>query len=257
MRTVIVSDLHLGARNSRTDLLGELLRSPFERLILNGDTVDCPDPGRFRSCDWQVIELLRRVARDRELVVLRGNHDEMSGPDNDRGTIRFVSRLLDTPVVDEFPLEVGRRRYLVIHGHRFDSTMNLTWVGDVADWCYRGIQRGSRPLAHWVKGASKRICGVVESVQRGAAIYARERGYEGVIAGHTHFCDDEWRDGLHYLNTGCWVDWPCSYVCVEDGRARLAHWTETVSRTFRPIPAYHKNDPQHRALPARPAPAGA
>jgi hypothetical protein len=31
-------------------------------------------------------------------------------------------------------------------------------------------------------------------------------------------------NGIHYLNTGCWVDWPCSYVLVEGGDARLMHW---------------------------------
>ena len=162
--------------------------------------------------------------------MVRGNHDELPGPENDRGATRFLTQLLQTPVVDEFALEVGRQRYLVIHGHRFDSTMNLTWIGDVADWCYGGIQRVSRSMAHWVKSASKRVCGVVEAVEYGAAAYARQRGYAGVITGHTHFCDDNRRDGLHCLNTGCWVDWPCSYVCVEDGRATLGQWQENVSR---------------------------
>jgi UDP-2,3-diacylglucosamine pyrophosphatase LpxH len=125
-------------------------------------------------------------------------------------------------------LEVGRERYLVVHGDRFDSTMNLTRVGDVADWFYRGVQRVSRPAAHFLKGASKHVCGVVESVGRGAVAHARERGFAGVVTGHTHFCADERVGGLHFLNTGCWVDWPCSYVEVEGGHARLRHWASGV-----------------------------
>jgi UDP-2,3-diacylglucosamine pyrophosphatase LpxH len=244
MSTVIVSDLHLGACNSRTDLIAELLDGDFDRLILNGDTVDRPDPRRFRRDDRRVIDRLRAVARERELVVVCGNHDSLPGPDNPRGSTRFVSELLGVPVVDEYELEVRGRRYLVVHGDRFDGTMNLTWVGDVADWCYRGIQRASRPLAHWVKGASKRVCGVVETVERGALAYGRREGYAGVIAGHTHFCDDAVRDGLHYLNTGCWVDWPCSYVRAEGDDVRLTHWEEGAVRAARrgprriaPVPA--------------------
>ena len=48
MNTLIVSDLHLGACNSRADLVAGLLDSDFDRLVLNGDTVDSPDPRRFR-----------------------------------------------------------------------------------------------------------------------------------------------------------------------------------------------------------------
>ena len=119
---------------------------------------------------------------------------------------------------------MGGDRYLVVHGDRFDVTMNLTWVGDAADVVYRGVQRVSRPAAHFLKAASKHVCGVVGAVQRGALAHARERGFAGIITGHTHFHHDEHIDGLHYLNTGCWVDQPCSYVQVEGGVARLRHW---------------------------------
>ena len=61
MNTLIVSDLHLGARNSRTDLIAELLEGDFDRLVLNGDTVDSPDLRRFRPCDWRIIDALRAV----------------------------------------------------------------------------------------------------------------------------------------------------------------------------------------------------
>ena len=59
MNTIIVSDLHLGARNSRTDQIARLLDSNFERLLLNGDTVDSPDHRLFGERDWQVVETLR------------------------------------------------------------------------------------------------------------------------------------------------------------------------------------------------------
>ena len=236
MTTLIISDLHLGARNSRADLIADLLRTDFDRLVLNGDTVDHPDPRRLRAPDWRVVALLKAVARERELVVVRGNHDALPGPGNARGATHFVAELLRTPVVEEYVLEVGGGRYLVVHGDQFDGTMNLTWVGDVADWVYQGMQRLSRPLAHFAKQASKHVCGVVESVERGAVAHARRRGFAGIITGHTHFWHDERRDGLHSLNTGCWVDAPCSYVLAEDDAVRLVHWTERGARAV-PRPA--------------------
>jgi UDP-2,3-diacylglucosamine pyrophosphatase LpxH len=229
MNTVIVSDLHLGARNSRTDLLAELLDGDFDRLVLNGDTVDGPDPRRFRPRDWQIIDTLRGVARSRELVLVRGNHDVPAHGDAGRAT-DLLTGLLGTELRDEYVLEVGGDRYLVLHGDRFDGTMNLTRVGDAADLVYRGVQRVSRPAAHFLKAASKHVCGVVGAVRRGALAYARERGFAGIITGHTHFHHDEYIDGVHFLNTGCWVDHPCSYVQAEGGLVRLRHWLPGAAR---------------------------
>ncbi|HEX5269713.1 MAG TPA: UDP-2,3-diacylglucosamine diphosphatase [Gemmataceae bacterium] len=223
MNTLIISDLHLGARNSRTDLIAELLEGDFDRLVLNGDTVDAPDLRRFRPRDWRVIDALRTAARSRELVLVRGNHDVPARGDPARAA-GLLSGLLGTELRNEYALDVGGEPYLVVHGDRFDVTINLTWVGDVADLIYRGVQRLSRPAARALKAGSKHVCGVAGAVQGGALAYARERGFAGVITGHTHFHHDEHIDGLHYLNTGCWVDHPCSYVQVQDGVARLRHW---------------------------------
>jgi UDP-2,3-diacylglucosamine pyrophosphatase LpxH len=66
----------------------------------------------------------------------------------------------------------------------------------------------------------------VASVKRGAIPYAQKRGCCGVITGHTHYDDDDCMDGFRYLNTGCWVDQPCSYILVANGQAHLANWEE-------------------------------
>jgi UDP-2,3-diacylglucosamine pyrophosphatase LpxH len=224
MRTLLISDLHLGARNSRADLLLGLLHEDFDCLVLNGDVVDRPDDSRFRPADRRVVARLRELVSERELVVVRGNHDVLPGPANRRGRTDFLAGLLGTAVREEYTFEAGGRRYLVAHGDQFDGTLNLTWVGDAADWCYHGLQRASRPLAHWVKSASKKVCGVVEAVERGALAQARRRGFGGIVTGHTHFCHDEHIGATHYLNTGCWVDTPCSYVVADESGARLGHW---------------------------------
>ncbi|MBY0526180.1 MAG: metallophosphoesterase [Gemmataceae bacterium] len=227
MITLILSDLHLGARNSRTDLLSALLRSDFDRLILNGDTVDSLNFQQFRRGDWQVVEQLRGIARERELVLIRGNHDGWTEADPGFGSLDVLGDLLGTEMHEEYELHAADGRYLVLHGDQFDRTLNLTWVGHTADWCYHRIQRMSRPTARWLKGRVKHWGGVVASVKRGAIPHARTRGFSGVITGHTHYCDDDQTaDGFRYMNTGCWVDWPCSYIRVEDGHARLAHWLD-------------------------------
>jgi hypothetical protein len=68
----------------------------------------------------------------------------------------------------------------------------------------------------------------VEFVKRRSVKYAKFRQYDGIIAGHTHFSDDEWIDDVHYLNTGCWVDWPCTYVRIKKDQIRLYLWDESA-----------------------------
>ena len=232
--TLIVSDLHLGALNSRTDLLASLLESDFDCLVLNGDTVESLNFERFRRSDWRIVDQLKEIARDRNLVLIRGNHDGRAGDDMYFGSLDVLSELLGTKMHEEYELRLAHGRYLILHGDQFDQTLNLTWVGNTADWCYHRIQRVSRPTARWLKGRVKHWGGVVAAIKRGAIPYARTRGYVGVITGHTHYSEDDNSDGFHYLNSGCWVETPCSYIRVEDGHARLATWGEERLRLSNP-----------------------
>jgi UDP-2,3-diacylglucosamine pyrophosphatase LpxH len=226
MTTIVLSDLHLGARNSQTDCLAALLDSDFDRLVLNGDTVDSLNLRRFRQSDWRVVEQLRAVSRERELVLVRGNHDGTTTAAHDFGCLDVLAEVLGATPREEYELELPGGRYLVLHGDQFDHTLNLTWLGDLADWGYRQIQLGSQRFAAWLKRRVKRWGSVDECVRVGALARARQRGYTGVITGHTHYRHDEWLDGMHYLNTGCWVDLPCSYVLVEGGSARVVDWPQ-------------------------------
>jgi len=212
--TLIVSDIHLGAANSRATLLDHLLRTTsFDRLILNGDTLDSLNLCRLGADCWALLQTLRRLARRRQLVVVRGNHDVGRPlPDNAFGPADVLGQLLEVEMVEECSVHVGGRSYLVMHGDQFDPTLRWTRLGVLADWIYNRLQLCSRALARAVKQLVKLWGGVVSSVRRGALEYAASLGYNGAIAGHTHFHEDCWIDGLHYLNTGCWVDTPCTYL---------------------------------------------
>ena len=113
-RTVIVSDLHLGACNSQTAALSDLLHTEFDRLILNGDTLDHLNLRRYRANHWAVLEQLKRVAKEREVVLLRGNHEGLKhGRAMSYGPLDVLAEILDLPMREEFELWVGRRRYVV------------------------------------------------------------------------------------------------------------------------------------------------
>jgi len=50
---------------------------------------------------------------------------------------------------------------------------------------------------------------------------------DGVICGHIHYADMHDRMGIHYVNTGDWVESCTAVVESFEGALELVHWTET------------------------------
>ena len=128
-------------------------------------------------------------------------------------------------MVEEYRLEVKGQPYLILHGDRFDPTLRYPMVTEVAGFCYQLTTKLNKKLAKWLKKKSKRWGGVLEFVRNQAVALARKEKNAGIIAGHTHFAEDSLVEDVHYVNTGCWTEYPCSYVT----RA-TASWFDTPSR---------------------------
>jgi len=224
MTTLIVSDIHLGSPNCRADQLALLLEGEFDRLVLNGDTVNSLNLKKFSRAHWQLLDRLRQIARRRELVLVRGNHDVIAPSADGFGSFDVLATLLGVELREDFPLEVGGQRYLVLHGDQFDPTLHWPIITDVAEWSYQAAQKLTLNGAKWLKHKAKLLGGVVEFVKRSSARYARDRGCAGVVTGHTHFADDERIEDVHYLNTGSWVEPTCTYVLADEDGVRLYEW---------------------------------
>src|SRR5262249_30753855 len=115
---VILSDIHLGSDSCQAKLVCRMLERLVEgevrtdRLILNGDVFDSFDFRRLNKSHWKVLSLIRKLSDHLDITWLCGNHD---------GSAEVVSHLLGIDVRDDFVLESGGRRILVLHGHRFDD----------------------------------------------------------------------------------------------------------------------------------------
>jgi len=225
--TVVISDLHLGAPNSRSDDLLEFLecvRTP--RLIVAGDLFEFPDLRKLRERDLRVLDALRIFARNGELTLIKGNHD----PD-----LRYWRAVLGLTPASEVEVKVGDKKYLVCHGDVWDDAMKYpSWLIWAADQVYLNVQRmdQSHTLARRLKKECKFFTGSVEMLRRRAGAHARERGADGVILGHTHVVCSTHEDGVHYLNTGCWTENPASFVGIHDGVAVGYHWKVQDSKTI-------------------------
>ena len=221
---VIVSDLHLGARNARTQEMMDFLQAiETNRLIINGDIFECPRLGGLKTQHVQVLEALRNFERRAELTWLIGNHDP--SPDWFRG-------ILGIEIEEQTSFRVSGRQYLVAHGHRWDRAMRLPWpIIRSADAIYHAFQLldPTHKLARGLKAKSKRFLKVVERLQRKAATYAKLNDYDGVVLGHTHTLHDDYENGIHCLNSGCWTERPASFVGVRHGAVRTYVWDGEVT----------------------------
>jgi len=230
MRTLILSDIHLGSRHCNAELVNEVLdQERYDRLVLNGDTINSLNFRKLKRRHWELLDRFRAIGKERELILIRGNHDHDwdhrpgAKPPTVLSTAHVLPALLEVPMREDYRLDVGDRPYLILHGDRFDPTLNYPMLTDVAVMCYQFTTKLNKKLAKWLKKKSKRLGGLLELIRTQSVAYARAEKLEGVVTGHTHYAEDLVLDDVHYLNSGSWTESPCSYVTIENSAARLHH----------------------------------
>lgn len=221
---VIVSDIHLGSPASQPRRVLDFLR-PIEagevavqRLLINGDLFDTID-ARLDRHEWKVLSLLSRLARQIEVVWIRGNHD-LPEPE-------IVAGLAGIRLVDEFCFQSGDQTILCIHGDRWDDFIRnypvTTWVADVIYQLLQKLDR-THTLARAAKTNSKTFVRTTDKVRHLAIEHAKKMGASIICCGHTHQPLSSQSGGVAYFNSGCWTDRPCNYLTVENGFVRIEKW---------------------------------
>jgi UDP-2,3-diacylglucosamine pyrophosphatase LpxH len=240
VRTLFLSDIHLGTRACQAERLLEFLREyTADNVFLIGDIVDFWSMSR--SIHWTpaqntvVQKLLRRARHGERVMLIPGNHDEAL-----RGYLDAAFGDIELAGEHVHELADGRR-FLLIHGDAFDQvTRHHRWVallGDMAyDWLVRcntliswlrrrlGIA-GYWSLAGYAKRKVKRALQFVLDFEESVIHAARQRGLDGVICGHIHCVALREVGGLVYGNCGDWVDSCTALVEHADGRLEVIHWT--------------------------------
>jgi UDP-2,3-diacylglucosamine pyrophosphatase LpxH len=240
VRALFISDVHLGMRPTRVAQFIDFLRShDAETIYLVGDILD----GWRLSKAWfwptqynEIVQIfLDKAAAGARIVYLPGNHDEFIREylGTYFGDVEFVDRTIHTTAQG--------KTYLVMHGDQFDVVVaHAKWLAYVGDWAYRlalrvnivinwvrrrlGLQYWS--LSAWAKHKVKNAVSVIGRFEEALSLEARQSGVDGVICGHIHHADMHNRLGIHYINTGDWVE-SCTAVAEEfDGQFELIQWTE-------------------------------
>ncbi|MCS7267908.1 MAG: metallophosphoesterase family protein [Geminicoccaceae bacterium] len=226
-RTLVLSDLHLGLKTARPAAVRATLeRWRFERLVLLGDILH--DGGFDHLCAeaWRLLRRLRAIAREgrAEVLWLAGNHDRHLAP--------LIRDLVGIEVHESWSWRSRGRRFLAVHGDRFDPTLPRSaslarLIGLGYAWCMRRLSRDGdwpRRLDRWWS----RRAGLQALVALGAAAWAAEQDADLVLCGHTHaplarrFADlGPDRPPVTYVNAGSWVEPRPSFLALDSDGIRL------------------------------------
>ena len=245
LRTVWLSDVHLGSRECRVSLLLDFLRhTRCDVLYLVGDIVDIENLRKsfyWPASHTEVLRLLLKKSQEgTRIVYVPGNHDHelhaLAGVKF--GGIEIAHQAIHTTR--------DGRRLLVTHGDQFDAVLGrrslgvrlggfacrrLLTLNRFVHWLHDVFDRPYWSLAQHLKSRFPGAKGFVERYQNATLGAAREAGVDGVVCGHIHHPAIREIDGVLYCNDGDWVENCSSLVETMSGRLALLRWSDARARS--------------------------
>jgi len=211
-RTIIMSDLHLGARQSQTDKIIKFLEeNESDKLILNGDIIDgwaLKGNGKWtKDCTKIFRKFMKMSEKNTKVIYIRGNHDDFLKDfipfklNNIRIVRKYVHNGLDG------------RKYFCFHGDVLDFViMEARWlavIGGISydivikfNTLYNKIRKWFKlpyhSLANTIKQSVKGAINFVSDFEDNAKGLTKQKGYDVAVCGHIHHPKIE----NDYMNSG-------------------------------------------------------
>lgn len=243
VRSLFISDVHLGTRGCQAELLCDFLRHhEAERIYLVGDIIEgsrLPHRVAWPSSHLDLVqELLKRARAGADVIYVLGNHDAQIA--------EFIAEHLSgvTIVREAMHQALNGQRYLVVHGDQFDVVMEYApWLGLVGAAAYqallsvnlalnmarRSLGLGYWSISAWAKARIKDVVTFISRFEEKLSAEARRKQVHGVVCGHIHHAAQHTLAGVHYLNAGDWVESCTAILETHDGRFEVVHWRSMVS----------------------------
>ena len=257
-RTIWISDIHLGTRGCKAEFLLDFLRhTESDFLYLVGDIIDIWRLKRnwyWAETHNDVIQkLLRKARKGTRVYFIPGNHDERI---RDFGRHRFGRVTVTEEAVH---VMADGRRFLVLHGDRFDAVVrHAKWLAVVGDHAYNTLLTANRwfnlarrrlgfsywSLSSFLKHQVKDAVEYISHFEHAVVEEARRRKVDGVVCGHIHCAAIEDFDGLTYCNDGDWVESCTALVEHQDGRLEILDWMQI--RQLSPLEEKTCESPSYR-----------
>lgn len=237
-QAIVVSDLHLGTKDSKAEEFIEFLeKHPTNLLILNGDIVDGWALNRgtkWKKQHTKVISKLLQLSNTTQIIWIRGNHDE------------FIQDFIGThlgriEIKEDYRLTIERwvegdifrnESYYVFHGDVVDVFITkYKWLSKIGAigydfaltlnrWYNRYRKWRNLPyqsISQKIKGGVKAATNYINDFETTALSMATKKGCNGVMCGHIHQPEDRMIDGKRYINSGDWIENMSAILIGKDG----------------------------------------
>jgi UDP-2,3-diacylglucosamine pyrophosphatase LpxH len=238
LRTVFISDVHLGFKGCSADLLLDFLHNvEMETLFLVGDIIDVWS--MKKTMFWPqahnnvVRTILGKAKRGTKVIFVPGNHDEVFR--------EFDGAVFGNLEIHREYIHVGAdgRRMLILHGDEFDSVVKFSpWLAklgsDIYDvllaanpyinWARRKLDLPHWSLSAYLKNKTKSALQYIGSFEESVAQAAGKRNVDTVVCGHIHRAEMRDINGILYSNDGDWVESCTSLVEDMNGQLRIINW---------------------------------
>lgn len=215
---IILSDIHLGIKDSKTkELLDFLDNNTAEHIILNGDIIDgwaIKRGSKIKKNHIKVISKLIKLSNKTKITWVRGNHDDFIQ--------EFIgTKLGNIDVVEDLIINVLDKKYYVFHGDLIDVFITkYKWLAHIGSIGYdfalflnrlynkyrklRGLNYYS--ISERIKKSVKFATNYINDFELTAINIAKSKNCNGVICGHIHNPEIRIIEDYTYINSGDWIE---------------------------------------------------
>lgn len=211
-KTIIISDLHLGANHSQRDKILDFLEyNTSERMILNGDIIDgwaLKRGSKWTKNDSKILrKLIKKSEKGVEVIWIQGNHDDFLE------SFRYL-QIGNIEIVRDYIFRgLDGRHYYCFHGDCLDFiVMKMRWLAVIGglsydfviklntfyNWCRKKMKLPYHSLAKVIKKNVKGAMNFIERFELNAKKLTASKECDVAVCGHIH----QPKLGVDYMNSG-------------------------------------------------------
>ena len=239
-KTIVISDVHLGARESSTKQLVNFLKQyKCDNLILNGDIIDGRHLKTNSTLKKKHIRFFNRLLKmissyKAKVIYVTGNHDS------------FLNQITplkmgNISIVKDYIYKSNGKKYFVTHGDIFDDiSFHFRALSYLGNYGYRMIfwlnkkfnsfkilkKSTDYSLSKIVKSRFSPK-GFVREYENKLIKVAELKKCDGIICGHIHEAAIKSINNIQYLNAGDWIDSLSALVEDHEGEWILVFYNES------------------------------
>jgi len=245
VRSVWISDVHLGFRGCSADLLLDFLHHvKCDYLYLVGDIIDIWEMKKRMYWPQEhnnvIRTILGKAKHDTKVIYIPGNHDEMLR-DFDGTVFGNVEIQLEA-----IHTTANGRKLLILHGDKFDCIVKCSpFIAKAGSRLYDYLLRTNRwvniirrklgfsywSLAAFLKHKVKNAVKYIGDFEAAVAYEASEQKVDGVVCGHIHRAEISRINNIDYYNCGDWVESCTALIEHSDGTMEIINWTDLINET--------------------------